>query len=133
MSTNSSITAKCDDGKFRSVYCHWDGYPEHNGKVLLEDFTDQKKIEQLMSLGDLSLLDSSIECPEGHSFDNKVEGHSIFYGRDRGEDDVSCLVRDSKEECLKANTQEYDYFWDGTEWFVNGKLLADVLLEGTLE
>ena len=127
MSTTSSITAKCNDGKFRSIYCNFDGYPENNGKLLFKHYQDQQKIEDMLNLGDMSSLDISIECPDGHSYDNPVKGHCVFYGRDRGEDDIDCMVGDSLIE-LK-NDQSYNYFWDGEKWVVNEELLSEVLEE----
>lgn len=113
MSTHSSITAKCNDGKVRSIYCHSDGYIENNGKILFENYQDQQKIEDMLALGDMSSLGMS-------------DSDSIFYGRDRGEEqsDVDCLVCDSQEECLEKNDQAYNYFWDGEKWFVNDKVLV---------
>jgi hypothetical protein len=72
----------------KSVYCHWDGYPEHNGRILSE-YYDSAKANQLVALGDMSSLAPSIDCPEGHSFEKSVEGYTVFYARDRGETDVS--------------------------------------------
>jgi hypothetical protein len=40
----------------KSVYCHWDGYLDNNGRILQEHF-DSVKANQLVSLGDLSFLD----------------------------------------------------------------------------
>ena len=34
MATRSNIAYKTAEGKIRSVYCHWDGYPAYNGEVL---------------------------------------------------------------------------------------------------
>ena len=31
MATRSTISIQKNDGTIRSVYCHWDGYCEHNG------------------------------------------------------------------------------------------------------
>lgn len=125
MSTRCSITAKCEDGKFRSVYCHFDGYPDGAGATLLNSYVDQKKIEAMLALGDMSQLCDSIECPEGHSYSDSVDGHSVFYGRDRGETDVECLVKDSRNECHEKNSQAYDYFWDGENWLIGDVKLAD--------
>lgn len=89
-----------------TIYCHWDGYPSNNGKLLLENWMSAKKVRALMALGDLSSLGSIIG--EKHSFDNhggynydKKTGKSwqdencgankgwcCAYGRDRGETDV---------------------------------------------
>lgn len=126
MSTSSSITAKCIDGKFRSIYCQFDGYIDGVGETLSFHYIDQQKIEDMMALGDMSSLGDSIECPEGHSYKTPVKGYTIFYGRDRGEEqsDVDCLVCNSQEECLEKNEQEYNYFWDGEKWFVNDEILV---------
>ncbi len=31
------------DGIIKSIYCHWDGYPSNNGKILLEHYNSQEK------------------------------------------------------------------------------------------
>lgn len=120
MSTRSSITAKCEDGKFRSIYCHFDGYPSNVGEILQNYFSDQEKIEQLLALGDLSSLAPSIEAPDGHTYDNRIEGHTVAYHRDRGEDkeDTKCFVGETLKSC--QNNQAYNYYWDGKQWFVHG-------------
>ena len=60
----------------------------------------------------------SIECPEGHCYENSVDGYSIFYGRDRNEKDVSARTYDSIEGVFPCETQEYNYFWDGEKWLI---------------
>ena len=123
MSTRSSITVKCRDGKFRSIYCYFNGYLSHHWPLLIEYYNNQDIAEELVNLGDMSSLDKSIECPEGHSFDNRVDGYSVFYGRDRGEENIDCLVKDSYRECFDKNNQAYNYLWDGDKWvlIVDGK------------
>jgi hypothetical protein len=79
----------------KSVYCHWDGYLEHNGAILQEHY-DSVKANQLVALGDLSSLKPNIG--EKHAFSQfelraeEVAGYKLltenmctFYGRDRGE------------------------------------------------
>ena len=123
MSTRSSITVKCEDGKFRSVYCHFDGDLIWVGKVLFKYYNSQEKIEALVALGDMSSLDKSIKCPKGHSYDNSIDGYTIFYGRDRGESNVDALVEDSYAKCLKKNKQSYNYLWDGEKWLVSSSII----------
>jgi len=66
MSTRSMIAMDNGD-TFSSIYCHWDGYLENNGKILLESYTDIEKVEELMDLGELSTLDAEIEkCTKVH-------------------------------------------------------------------
>ena len=83
--TRSSIAAKQEDGSIRIVYCHWDGYPDTVGVILLKHYNSLEKTNSILNLGDLSSLGPSVEKPEGHSFDTPVNGYSVFYGRDRGE------------------------------------------------
>ena len=116
MATRANIVAFCKDGNYRVIYLHWDGYPEHALKTLQEHYTDQDKVEKLMSLGDLSCIDASPECPEGHSFKTPVEGHCIAYGRDRGEDGVTARITGSKIEAKYACNESYVYVWDGESW-----------------
>ena len=81
------------------VYCHWDGYLEHNGKILFENY-DSSKANLLVSLGNLSSLGPNIgekhefDCPydyatpEGLAWRQKRDTMCTFYGRDRGETDT---------------------------------------------
>ena len=119
MATRSYIGKELETGEIRLVYCHWNGYPSNNGKILLEHYTKEEKIDKLLDLGDLSSLDVSIEKPSGHSFSNKVNGYSIFYGRDREEKDIDArLVKNIVEE-LKENWCAYAYIFKPKEkaWY----------------
>ena len=124
MSTNSSITVKVGDS-VKSIYCHWDGYPSHNGRILLENYNNQEAAEKVVSVGDLSVLAESMESPEHHSFENAIPGHSIAYGRDRGEKDVDTKEYGTHEEALEDGMgQEFNYYWDGSAWLVDGEELT---------
>jgi hypothetical protein len=68
------------------VYCHFDGYPSHVGKILKDYYQDESKIDTLISLGNMSYLDKEIlPHSENHSYKNPDYGVSVFYGRDRGD------------------------------------------------
>lgn len=56
MSTNSSIRIKRTDGTVTGIYCHWDGYIENNGVILQLAYNTPERVEQLLSLGDISTL-----------------------------------------------------------------------------
>ena len=103
MSTNSSITIKNTNGSTRSIYCHWDGYPDHVGKLLNEYYNSSEKVNALIDLGAISVLGESIECPAAHSFDSPVSGYTIAYHRDRGEE---LMINDT------AQIEEYNYLFD---------------------
>lgn len=39
-----------------SVYCHWDGYPEHNGRILVQHYQNREDVKQLIDGGSMSSL-----------------------------------------------------------------------------
>ena len=119
MATRYTIGKVQEDGvTIRSVYGHWDGYPSYAGKMLRNFYTDEKKIDRLLDLGDLSVLDTYIGGSQ-KKFKKRRNGWSFFYGRDRGEDGVSALVHANTDEWFefrKGSWCEYAYMWDGREW-----------------
>lgn len=110
-----------EDGSITSVYCHWDGYPSHNGVILLENYQDPEKIKMLISLGDLSSLEKKL-IPEGnvvHSFEDPADGVCVFYGRDRKENGTSCRVSANMKEFIEiADWCDYCYIFEAGVWFV---------------
>jgi hypothetical protein len=126
MSTNSTITVKVNN-TYRTIYCHWDGYLEWNGKLLVSHYNTQELAERVVSLGDLSTLDRSLDCPDDHTFDEPVKGHTIAFGRDRNEQDVDARTYDTYEDAMKREKTCYNYLWDGEQWLVDGEPLAEEL------
>ena len=106
------------------IYCHWDGYPAHVGKLLLENYTDIKKIRKLVSMGSVSSLGKEIDIPEGvtHNFENRVKDITTFYHRDRGEE-KSPIIKYPLSKSLPYVTDQidgsYGYVYDTTEkkWY----------------
>jgi hypothetical protein len=121
----------------KSVYCHWDGYLEHNGEILAKHY-DSSLANQLVSMGDLSSLGTQIgsKHPFSPHFDEgskvayeaaKAAGHCTFYGRDRGEKDVEWKVAHSFEEFLDqvdACGGEYYYVMENGVWYC-GSMYGD--------
>jgi hypothetical protein len=116
MATRSTIWIKRSELVYEGIYCHWDGYPEHNGKILAEHYNTQEKVEALLALGNLSNLDKSTECPDGHTYEKPVDGYCVAYGRDRLEENQQAVTT-----YCEANTkkQEYNYLWQDGEWLVS--------------
>lgn len=120
MATRSRIAVKRDDG-YESVYCHWDGYPEWTGKKLEEHYNSQEMADKLMSLGDISSINDNIEAAEGveHTFDNPAENVTIFYGRDRGEQNTQSSHHDSFADLKKYTKDawgEFLYVFEDGKW-----------------
>lgn len=126
MGTRASITVK-DGSVFKTIYCHWDGYPEGVGKTLHTYYHSTKKALALIALGSISSLHPSIECPEGHTFDSRIDGYTVAYKRDRGETDVDYITYTNYLSALRRYGDGYNYLWDGKKWLVNGVQLSHVL------
>lgn len=112
MATRSRIGIEGKNG-ITSIYCHWDGYPEHNGKILVEHYADEAKIEQLMKLGNLSSLGAEIGTK--HDFDQRVEGECTFYGRDRGEKNITARKHIDVEAFLDYR-EDFNYLFRNGKW-----------------
>lgn len=115
MSTRSRIGIKNSDGSVSSIYCHFDGYVAYVGRMLQEHYQDEDKIRALIALGDLSILDASIDKPDGHSFASRIDGYTVAYGRDRGEDKT-----DARKHSLTSwpdYGQEYEYLNQDGVWY----------------
>lgn len=64
MATRSMIAMTQQDGTIRSIYCHWDGYPAHNGAILHQFYNHEALVTELLDDGDLSTLAPTIEDNE---------------------------------------------------------------------
>lgn len=102
MSTNSNIAMLEKDGTVTEIYCHWDGYPEYNGYMLLKYYNTPEKVKELLAFGDLSTIGEVILHPavEKYGFDFRINPEAkkeygedqlfrisscVAYHRDRGE------------------------------------------------
>jgi hypothetical protein len=150
MATRSTIVKKNEDGSYTGIYCHWDGYPSHNGKILLENYNSQEKVDSLIALGNISSLNrfvtpdpnrptaeanstyKKIDLSKPHSFDNSYGDTVVAYHRDRGEDFVQ-YSRKSLIDVLDKIDHEYAYVWGDGKWEVWGYDYQGESLEKVLE
>jgi hypothetical protein len=132
----------------KSIYCHWDSYLDHNGRILLNHY-DSAKANHLVALGSLSSLDVNVEIPEGetHSYQVPLKGITVFYGRDRGEEGNEFAVDHDFESFMKRVDDcnaEYYYIMKDGEWYcgdnygstpMSGRLvmLAEALADQDIE
>jgi hypothetical protein len=65
MSTRCRIGIQNEDDSIDSIYCHHDGYPSHMYPVLKGHVTTEQAIRDLLSEGDLDILD-------GYDGDNQI-------------------------------------------------------------
>lgn len=90
MSTNCLIAKQVGNDSYLTIYCHSDGYPSDTGNMLLEHYNTPEKVNDLLALGDLSILKKKLSPNPTlpHSFSNRQKDVTVAYGRDRGEEDV---------------------------------------------
>lgn len=119
MATRSTIAVIHNDGRVSQVYCHWDGYLEGVGRTLIEHYNSLELAEELMTLGDLSVLGT--EIGRQHDFDalsKDIGDVCTAYGRDRGETGTEARVFATVKEYLgNCQSEEYDYLFQTGEWF----------------
>jgi len=120
MATRSRIAIEHEDGTVESIYCHFDGYIENNGKILFENYVDREKVKKLISLGDISYLAEEVEpIDKTHSFDTPESNVTVAYHRDRGEDYSKPKKHNSKSSYFMSDIEEYGYlFTKEEEWKV---------------
>ncbi|MDX8383510.1 MAG: hypothetical protein R8M45_05475 [Ghiorsea sp.] len=102
MSTNAFIIYEQSDGGFASIYSHWDGHPDTLGKTLVEHYDTNIKISRLISYGDVSELNDTLD-------------ESVFYHRDKNEEweDVEPMAFESVESAITNLTEiaNAEYFY----------------------
>jgi len=128
MGTRSLIGVMDENGFVKGIYCHWDGYPEHNGRILRDHYTTPSKILKLIALGDLSVLGSEIgrkhafsqfEVPEAEraAYEVRTENWCKAYGRDRGETCTKAQkYKDIFEFIGDDRGQDYTYVYVNGKW-----------------
>lgn len=109
MATRSRIGILNTDGTVTSIYCHWDGYPSHNGRILRESYTNEARVRALLAPGNLSSLQKYIGTK--HDFDARLGHECTYYGRDRGDTGVMAKTTDF-ETFVGDLAEEYQYLFD---------------------
>ena len=139
MATRSTIAIQHPNGTISKIYCHWDGYPTYNGRILAVYFTEYLKAKELLSHGSLSVLRPNINpTVAGHTFDTPQQGVCVYYGRDRGETETMAQSFLSLDQYIQeSDFEEYNYILVNGVWYVNDcddmdrvfHILTDVLDE----
>lgn len=111
------------------IYCHSDGYVLGVGQTLFNHYQDETKIDELLALGDISMLGEKIG--EKHDFDSPFRGGLqigsleyqefyntvLAYGRDRGEKGVDAITVRSLRAIPKDFYEEGFYLRRDGKWF----------------
>lgn len=121
MSTRSNIAMELPNGKYKVIYCHFDGYLDHNGRILLEHYNTRERVEKLLELGNLSSIAEKLEPDptksHGHGIGIRQEDVCVSYARDYQENEEQGLKEDqsaivmSKKKMLESPWIEYFYIF----------------------
>jgi hypothetical protein len=114
MATRSRLGYQLPDGSILSIYCHYDGYLEHNGVKLQEHFNTDEKVKELIDLGDISCLWTNA----GWNNETLLKTGPLPYSS-RGEQGVEPVLSDDLDYFLKLTNEcggEYAYVFANGQW-----------------
>ena len=107
MSTRCRIAIQNKDQSYNSIYCHFDGYPQHTGKLLAQYWTNIENVSSLINSGDVSVLDRSYQKTK-------------FYSREYNTAITQALIAKDLDELLQQTQDcggEYVYAYINNHWF----------------
>ena len=109
MGTRSRIGIQLQDNSVLSVYCHYDGYPEFNGRVLRDNYDTVEKVRQLIDGGDMSCTWTNAgwnneTLPESGPLHYTARGESLESNAPRYDESIFDFLD-------KKNNEEYAYIW----------------------
>ena len=123
MGTRSTIALEFADGTVEQIYCHWDGYLEHNGKILQEHYSDPFKLRDLIDLGDISSLGRIIGTK--HPFSPFMSDTEEFKALPQEEQDLIKETMRKSHEAAQAAGMTTFYGRDREESNINKKQFVD--------
>lgn len=130
MSTSSSIAILNKNGVVEQVSCHYDGHVHNNGAILLIHYRDVEKVRDLITLGTISSLKKNVHpsANSNHSFRNREEDVTTFYGRDRGDLAQNSRKFKSERDFLTVGISDnFNYLFNekNKKWFFIGLIPID--------
>ena len=113
MGTRSRIGIELQDQSIVSVYCHYDGYPAFNGKVLRDNYDTVEKVKELIDGGDMSCTWTN----SGWGNETLPETGALYYTMrgEKIEDNAPRLDKDMEE--FFSDGEEYSYIFRNGNWF----------------
>lgn len=131
MSTHAYLISKPTDEKqpIRGIYVHFDDYLDYMKPRLLQHYNTSEKVDELMNLGDLSILDDNIGAKiDFEDYQTRQDNHQcLAYHRDRNENlNIEEYPNTQKTIEELSDREEFVYMFDhatqtwtwsyGTEW-----------------
>jgi len=108
MATRSLIGINLNNGITKVIYCHWDGYPEHNGQLLVNNYTSPSSVFDLLELGDLSSLDvTPAKCTAYHR--DRKEPYEMVEARDVNTSELAGVGDDYGVDYVYTYNNEFEW------------------------
>jgi hypothetical protein len=120
MATRSLIGINLNDGITKIIYCHWDGYPEHNGQLLVNNYNSPSVVLDLLGLGDLSSLDATPDQCTAYHRDRK-EPWGVVEPRDVNTSELAAVGKDYGVDYVYTYNDEFE--WECSRLNYNGELV----------
>lgn len=113
MGTRSTIAVQHKNGTVSKVYCHFDGHPSHNGKILSTEYPMLEQAEALVCFGrDIRYIDADYDVQyynDTHYLNDAMKTKEIS-------------VYKSLDEYYAADDEgtpvEFDYLFADGQWLV---------------
>lgn len=116
MGTRSRIGYELPDHTVVSVYCHYDGYVDHNGRILVEHYQNREDVKELIDGGSMSSLRST------HLWETKAvrddDGNIV---RDEDDNWLYAPVRDPQPLYHTERGEELEVVLSSFDEFIGGK------------
>jgi len=127
MATRSLIGIKLGD-IVKTIYCHWDGYPEGAGQTLLDHYSTPTAIFDLLELGDLSILaETPAKCTAYHR--DRNEPYGMVEARDIDPNELMSVGNDYGVNYVYVYNDENE--WDCYQLsYIYDKLIPVDILSG---
>lgn len=117
MGTRSRIGIRLADESILSIYCHFDGYPSFNGRVLREFYNTKEKVAELIDGGNISCLHTNV----GWNNETLPKVGPLYYTqRNETLESNAPEMSKNKDEYMKLGgeygDEEYAYIFADGEW-----------------
>jgi len=122
MATTSTIAVVLHNESVIQTYCHYDGYPSHTGKILVENYNSVERAEQLIRKGSIVHLDKYIEpLTTLHNYESRERDVCLFHSPRDSEKDIDVREFSSLVAYLRdTEYKNFDYIFTENKWFVRG-------------
>ena len=108
MATRSLIGINLNNGITKIIYCHWDGYPEHNGQLLVNNYNSPSAVFDLLELGDLSsLAEAPDQCTAYHR--DRNEPWDMVEPRDVNQSELTGVGNDYGVDYVYIYNEEFEW------------------------